>query len=126
MVRKVPRTPRLNPAESFFYANAGYSYGPGETPEEGRAKGAKKLARAERKANALGWKVTWSVDPNIDSSEFSDEKPWSLWECVMRSSDGDGESLSGIDFGRDGGPYGDPYARVVEAELALAIMGRRR
>jgi hypothetical protein len=29
------------------------------------------------------------------------------------------QSLGGVDFGRDGDPWGQPYARVVEAELAL-------
>lgn len=108
-------------ARKFFYENAGFSYDPKkETPEDGRRRHACELADAEQRARNLGYSFAWEPDV-IDSSDFSDEKPaWGLWMCVIYRPDGKVcGSLSGIDFGRDGSPHGDPYRRVVEAELAL-------
>jgi hypothetical protein len=107
----------------FFYDRAGWSYdSETETSEQGRRKCAELLARAASRAFNDGVYFDWSIDPYIDSSDFSDDDdPWSLWVCRMY--DGDGkivDSLCGIDFGRDGSPYGDPYRRVVEAELAVS------
>lgn len=111
-------TAALRPAFRFFHEWAGYCVGE-------RAIGALSLVRAERQAHDAGHSFEWSIDPEIDSSEFSDERPtWALWQCVMRAgcpSDEEGRvlaSLHGIDFGREGEPWGDPYRRVVEAELA--------
>lgn len=108
-------------AEDFFYEWAGYSYDPKtETQEEGRRKCAANLAASERHAKRVGIRYEWRVDQDIDSREFSNEKPYySLWSCFCYR---DGEcinSLHGIDFGRGKKPYGEPYKRVVEAELAL-------
>lgn len=108
-------------AIAFFHEHAGWSYDPAkETSAQGRRRGAQRLAKAERIASDRGYSFEWQVD-HIDSSEFSDEQPpWQLWCCVMRSVDGTVlQSLGGVDFGRDGDPWGDPYRRVVEAELAL-------
>lgn len=111
----------------FFFAHAGYSYGPGETPEQGRRRCAFELAKAERRASEAGWSFAWMVDPHMDSSDW-DERPraiakadaYALWGCIARDQDGEARaSLWGIDFGRDGEPWGSPYRRVVEAELAL-------
>lgn len=107
--------------EQFFYDHAGYSYDPKrETPEQGRRKCARLLARAERKGSEAGLSFEWQHD-DITSDEFkSSGSPWRLWACVCRSVDGEIlSSLGGIDFGRDGEPWGDTYRRVIEAELAL-------
>lgn len=104
----------------FFFRRAGYSYNPATQGEiAGRAAGALDLARAEYLAWDRGYTFHWEVD-DIDSSYFSDEQPpWRLWGCIMRDRDGNVvQSLGGIDFGRDGSPWGEPYRRVVEAELA--------
>lgn len=52
-----------------------------------------------------------------------------LWQCTAWQCEGDDmgaltyrASLGGIDFGRDGEPWGNPYRRVVEAELALEAL----
>jgi len=107
-------------AEQFFYEHAGYSYDlKTETPEQGRARCAASLAQAEKEARERGFSFEWSIDQTTDSSDFSDEEPRALWECLCRDENGVAVgSLSGIDFGRDGQPWGDPYRRVVEAEVA--------
>lgn len=108
-------------AVQFFYNNAGYCYIPEiETQEQGRRSCAQSLAEAEERACDLGYSFRWEIDGISDSSDFSNEEPaWNLWVCYMNSPQGEcAGSLSGIDFGRDGEPWGNPYRRVVEAELA--------
>lgn len=110
----------------FFLRHAGYSYDPKtETPLQGRIRCAKNLAAAASFALKAGASFEWSHDPDIDSSEWSDERlPYSAWQCIARDYCGNVvASLSGIDFGRDGSPYrAEPYRRVVEAELAAEYM----
>lgn len=111
----------MMPSE-FFYENAGFSFDPQtETAEEGKRRCANELAEAERWASDAGLSFAWAVDPDVNSSDHSDEPdPYSLWECVARDMNGDTvASLGAIDFGRDGDPWDDPYRRVVEAELAV-------
>ncbi len=108
----------------FFYNQAGYSYNlKTETCEQGRMRGAKALAKAEAHAKDAGYVFEWGYD-DVDSSEWSDETPpYAQWICIMRDADGNVlASLGGIDFGRDGEPWGDPYKRVVEAELATEVL----
>lgn len=110
---------------AFFFARAGYSYNAskGETRKQGRIRCAQALAKAEDWAK-LHLSFSWSIDRDADSSDFSDEKPsWSLWVCTVHDSKGQScASLCGIDFGRNGEPWGHPYKRVVEAEMALEQM----
>jgi hypothetical protein len=115
---------QLSEAERFFFANAGFSYNPQrETSDEGRLRCAQSLAKAEAWARAA-LSFEWSVDPDCDSSEFSDEQPaWNLWQCLARGKGAEVvAALGGIDFGRDCEPWGDSYKRTVEAELALEAM----
>lgn len=111
---------------SFFHKHAGYSYDPAtETKEQGRRRCAKDLANAEALARNAGYVYRWQIDQETDSREFSDRRPYyALWCCICLSSDGGLvlASLFGIDFGRDGQPWGNPYKRVVEAELALEAL----
>lgn len=105
----------------FFLKHAGWSFDPAtQTPMRGRIKCAQTLARAERAACDAGISHEWQIDPDIDSSEWRDDvDPYSTWQCVARDSEGKViASLCGIDFGPDGSPWGDPYRRVVEAELS--------
>jgi hypothetical protein len=109
----------MKPTE-FFYANAGYSYDPAhETPEEGRTRCSIFLAFAEKEGRDRGFSFEWSVD-DVDSSEWNDEdEPYAQWLCVARDEVGEViASLSGVDFGPGGEPWGNDYRRVVEAELA--------
>jgi hypothetical protein len=115
----------------FFLANAGYSYDPKtETPMQGRIRCAQDLAYAEKHAREAGASFEWSHDvdstsadwiaPHNDGGRLRD--PWYAWVCLARGADGKVfASLGGIDFGRDGSPWGDPYRRVVEAELACEL-----
>lgn len=107
---------------NFFRERAGTSCRPGrETEAQGKARGAQALAYAEARARALGAVFAWQHCPDADSSDFTDAEPsWSLWDCVCYGSSGRVlASLSAVDFGRDGSPHSDPYARVVAAEQAL-------
>ncbi len=111
----------------FFYNQSGYSYDPKtETREQGRMRGAKALAKAEQEARDAGYCYQWEHD-NVDSSEWSDETPpYVQWICIMRDADGKVlASLGGVDFGRDGEPWGNTYKRVVEAELASEAISAR-
>ncbi len=114
---------RMQKATQFFYEHAGFSYDPKtETAEEGRLRCARELAQAEYDSSEISF--DWQVD-DCDSSEWSDEQPpYAQWVCFARDVDSGRilASLGGIDFGRDSEPYGDPYMRVVEAELALEIL----
>ena len=112
----------MSRADAFFYEHAGYSSDPAtETQAESRMRCAQKLAAAEAKAFAGGFAFAWEVDPDVTSADWCDEEPaWRTWLCVMYTSQGEPvASLGGVDFGRDGEPWGNPYRRVVEAELAL-------
>ena len=107
-------------AYQFFLRHAGYSWrADSETQMQGRIRCARALAKAEREARNASVSFAWGIDFEINSSDFSDEEPaWDLWNCTMFDAQGRVRgSLCGIDFGRDGSPYGDPYKRVVEAEL---------
>lgn len=118
----------LTDAEQFFYDHAGYGYDPAsETPEDGRARGAVVLARAERTARNLGWFVDWEIDPDADTtptdSYFVSGNP--QWTATLYDTNGDVRgSLCGIDFAEvyEVTPQSDPYARVVAAELAAEAL----
>ena len=99
----------MTPAEQFFFANAGYSYNPEtETPEQGRARCAQRLAAAEAEADRRGWWVEWTDDGEEDGAP--------RWCALLRDS-GSAVlgSLGGIDV------CAGPYTRVVAAELAADV-----
>lgn len=105
----------------FFYENAGFSYDPKtETEQAGRMRCARQLAEAEEWALQQGYSYNWNYC-DTTSADFTDDKPaWELWRCEVYDEESElVQSLSAIDFGRDGSPYGQAYAKVVEAELAL-------
>lgn len=119
-------TQPLNADAAFFFAHAGYSYGPNETPEQGRTRIALEYELAERFGRTAGLSFEWEVS-DVDSSDFSYEKPaWTLYDCICRDDEGNVRaSVGACDFGRDNGPYGD-YRRVIEAELACEVMDQER
>jgi len=104
----------------FFYEQAGWSYDPKtETSEQGRRRCAELLANVERHARSSGIRYEWELD-DITSEDFSDERPfYKLWVCIAYKHGEVIASLCGIDFGRNKKPHGEPYKRVVEAELAF-------
>lgn len=107
----------MNRLEQFFYENAGYAYNPAsETPEDGRTRGAKALADAERAALENGWYCTWG----FGEYQYDDAgEATATYYCNLHDADGTIlASCGGIDT--DNGPY----ARIIAAELALeAICG---
>ena len=106
----------------FFKKNAGYSYGPDETPEQGRIRCARALAKAERDAHDV-WNIEFQWQEDIDGcigcdcgSDDCDCASGASHEtlfCIARSGNTTLASLSGICS-----PTRE-YARVIEAELAL-------
>lgn len=108
-------------AFTFFFEHAGYSVHPEKEGEiAGRVRGALQMARDEFLAWDAGTTFEWSEDEHGDSSDWSDEQPaYAQWCCIARDSAGEScAALGGIDFGRGVEPWGQPYKRVVEAELA--------
>ena len=116
-VRSAPKSDRR--AYDFFYRHAGYGYGPGETPEQGRKRGAASLAKAEQEATARGWTVEWEEDPEG-------------WDSIGDIDPDDvREILSAVLYDEDHNVLGSlgsivnpdrNYRRVVEAELALEAL----
>ena len=106
-------------AYHFMLANAGYSHAPDEAPIVGRRRCAKALAKAEKRAWDEGYSFDWDIDKCGTSADWGEPDAYSVWTCVMRDPEGRiAASLGGIDMGRGGEPWGNPYRRVVEAELA--------
>lgn len=81
---------------------------------------AERLATAAEHGALAGLQFQWSHD-DITSEDFTDEGPfYRLWVVIVRDCSGNVVgSLGAVDFGPDGEPWGDPYARLVEAELAV-------
>jgi hypothetical protein len=110
----------------FFLANAGYSYNPQtETPAQGKAKTARKLAKAERDARAYGYTFEWSDDWSIGNhkeaygadSVYAEREPDSCEQCICRDEKGNViASLGCIDDANN------EYRRVIEAELACEAL----
>jgi hypothetical protein len=101
----------LRRAFRFFFDHAGYAVPPG------RAVCAVQLARAEARADSLGWTAEWTFDADADLSWMSDserEQEHEIEGCILRDSEGRVlASLWGI-VDAD-----SAYRRVVEAELSL-------
>lgn len=86
---------------------------------QGRIETAKKLAAAEQWARCAGVRFAW------ETSDANGEH-YPLWDCVAYTYK-DGEpaplgTIDAVDFGPDGTPSGNPYARVVCAQMALDAM----
>lgn len=109
-------------AVSFFLANAGWGYNPEtETPEQGKLRGAIKLAEAEQWAKSQGhtfvWEEDWLVGSHVDEFDAYDSEPEICESATMLDSDDNVlASLGCVDDATD------DYRRVVEAELALEAM----
>ena len=110
-------------AVAFFYENAGYCHGPNETAEQGRKRCARRLAKAEQWLAAQpGHTIEWVIDQDYNPRDYDcGDMPDIGWGCIVAIGD-DRESLWGITFDGDGEPWGNAYARVVVAEMALELM----
>lgn len=122
---------KLTKAQQFFFDHCGYSYDSAkESPVRGRRRCAKALAKAETWAKDVGARFSWRFDEDATSADWSNyDPPYRTWLCVLwmpGDTDEQGQraaaSLGGVDFGPEGEPHDSPYARVVEAELALEVM----
>jgi hypothetical protein len=110
----------MSQAEKFFYKQ----YKSRET--------AQSLARAEAEAERRGWTYDWSFDEDPDISWMTDKQrkevetgKVEILQVLLRDERGKVlESLGGIVLqGRRNTK--DPYARVVEAELAAEALSRK-
>ena len=105
----------------FFLRHAGYSYDPKtQTKQQGRSECARKLAKAERDARALGYTFEWRDDWGVGNhfkeygEAYANGEPSTCESCLMLDSNGEVvQSLGCIDDATR------EYRRVVEAELAL-------
>jgi len=108
---------RLKKHAKFFFKHAGYSYGPGQTPRQGRMEGAMKLAQTEHEAEERGWSVEWTFDDNPYDMGDAETEPSKVLAAILKDASGNViGSLGGI------GDPDDNYRRVVEAELALEAL----
>ena len=108
----------LTRQERFFYAQGGFSYDPKvESPEQGMARCARELARAE--TYSRDWFETeWVDDPTADPLDWDGDGPMGerAYGCIVKANEEQFCSLWEI---------WDPsyaYRRVVAAELALGLM----
>lgn len=135
----------------FFFLNAGCGYNPTlETKDEGWLRGATKLAEAEVWLEKNDGECEWLIDDDYSPDEYdAPDMPNNAWGCIVRvPREGDPPwghrgpwvrhaSLWAITFEpEDNTPWFDPddntrrptraelkpYARVVQAELALELM----
>jgi hypothetical protein len=118
--RKKQQTPK-QAAYNFFLKHGACSYEPAkETKQQGYARMARLLAKAERDACALGYTFEWEDDWTVGDHHkeygecYKDGGPSTCEWCTMKDPNGKVvQSLGCIDDAtRD-------YRRVVEAELAL-------
>lgn len=108
---------KLSTRERFFYEHAPYSVAPGETNIQGRVRSARTLATAEARLVA----GPYYVEIDDDNEPYDGDGPYDgpLWVVtLLRVPD---DSTDPEVLGSVGGvacPAGDPYFRVVGAELA--------
>jgi hypothetical protein len=122
---KLSYTVDITAAVAFFMEHAGFSYPKAAVSNPQlqyayKLVNAQNLACAELEARARGYTFKWSYEGTTDE-EFRDTYiPYLLLRCFIYTPEGAiAGSLAGIDLGPAGMPYNEPYARVVEAELAL-------
>jgi hypothetical protein len=110
-------------AIEFFLTHGGWGYDPQtETAEEGRVRSAREMAEAEAwMVEQPGFTVEWFPDTDYNPADYDAEMPDTAWGCTVTCGEKQ-ESLWGITFDGDGHPAGNPYARVVVAELAHEMM----
>lgn len=110
--------------EEFFYEHAGYAYDPKtETPEQGRRRMARELARAEQWAWDNDYDFVWEDEPEdwrmfLEDTEIDSEEVSGIYVLTMvDSNDEVVQALGGIVEGDDA-ELNRIGRRVFEAELA--------
>jgi hypothetical protein len=107
-------TRKLTTDEAFFFRNAGYNHGPGESPAEGRTRCAIALAAAELVFMRSDATCEWVDDVDGAHDAKHDGLKFKTCEgCIIRSADGN--VLTSLWSILDAG---NKYRRVVRAELA--------
>ena len=110
----------------FFLRNAGTSCNPAtQTKRQGQSEGARKLAKAERDAAALGFTFDWEYDLDgcigcdcgSDDCKCSTGEDHEVLVCLCR----DAEGVVKASLGSICEPSRE-YRRVIEAELALEAL----
>ena len=104
-------------AVGFFREHAGFGYNPAtETPEQGRERCARELADAEARLKA----GPYYVDHEPDDVPWDGDVPWAgpVWIVRLWSVAGTGEPELIGSLGSVACDDGDPYLRVVAAQLA--------
>lgn len=115
------KTSGMSPDEKFFYEKSGWGYTPGkETKEQGRRRGAEKLARAMQIAEDQGWEFVWEEDPEeYQMGDAEEERPAEVLMVALKDRNGQWlASLGGIGMSGNQREARD-YIKVVEAELAV-------
>ena len=113
-------TSDLSPAEQFFFDNAEYSWRPGkETEDAGRRRSGIMLAFAETVAKAADTRFMWVPDRNGEHAKDPDG-PKTCELCCLYLGD-DPIPIASIGCVDDATPE---YKRVIEAELALAVIDK--
>lgn len=109
-------------AEQFFYEHAGYSYDRAtETAEQGRRRGARVLAMAEKKLINGPYFVSREPDPDPWDGDVPYDGP--LWVITLWSVAGTAEPVALASLGSVACEPSDSYMRVVAAELAAEHLG---
>lgn len=107
----------LTTDEQFFYDHAGWSYNPEmETEEQGRERGARALAAAEKRLKD----GPYYVDHTPDDMPWDGDMPYDgpLWNVDLYSVENSTTAVLIGSIGSVACEENSPYMRVVAAELA--------
>lgn len=113
-------------AIKFFHEHNGVSWNPAtETEEQGRVRCAREAANLEAMFDAWGFTFSWDIDEDGSVLEPDDNirhnGDRTFWICSIFAWGENVGCLCGIDLGHND-PRSDPYARVVQVELAREHM----
>lgn len=108
----------LSIAERFFYDHAGFSYNPAtEIPFIGQVGTARALAKAETERIASGAWVEWARDDMPFDDDVHDPDEYGYVALLYRVNPETGRKEIVNSLGSIDAEPGDPYRRVIEAEL---------
>lgn len=116
-------TTTMTEAERFFYEHAGWAHPVGASEAEqdaARVRNAQGLAAAEQRVKD----GPYFVDKEIDDLPWDGDVPWDgpLWVVCLYSVEGTGRPELVGSLGGVACEEGDPYLRVVAAELAVQYL----
>lgn len=109
----------------FFYENAGASWNPAtETPEQGRQRGAERLAQVEAWGQRSGYWFGVGIDPDPmwDDDVERETTDYDQYIVALYSTTGERVATVGsIDIGPDVDPDWHPHIRLIKAELLFEV-----